>query len=89
MEWKDRRAKMGSYGRRWLKTRWPYYPDDFDWSFYQAAPAAQQLGLPLRGDEPFEAAGVHPEHRELKGSLPGERPRCFGAERGADSGRLR
>ncbi len=74
--WSDRWAKLGTYDKRWLDKRWPYFPEDFDWEHFQAAPRDQQLSH-LVGDEPFAVEGVHPEHGALRGRLPGERPRCF------------
>jgi uncharacterized protein YjbI with pentapeptide repeats len=74
--WEARASKLGTYDARWQKTRWPYFPDDFDWAYYQAAPAAQQLDY-IDGDEPFEVSGAHPKHPVLWGKLPGIRPRCF------------
>ncbi len=74
--WKERYARMGTYDRRWLEQRWPYFPEDFDWAFFQAAPAAQQLDY-LTGDEPYELRGLHPQHPLLAGTLPGKRVRCF------------
>jgi uncharacterized protein YjbI with pentapeptide repeats len=82
--WKERRSKLGTFDGRWLRTRWPYFPEDFDWGYYQSAPAAQQLGY-LRGDEPFELSGVHADRPSLSGSLPGLRMRGF-AQRTAESG---
>jgi uncharacterized protein YjbI with pentapeptide repeats len=74
--WKERWSKLGTYDRAWFKTRWPYFPEDFDWTHFQAAPAPQQLEH-LVGDEPFELVGMHPEHPALRGSLPGVRARTF------------
>lgn len=84
MLWRERWSRLGSYGGDWLKTRWPYFPDDFDWAFFQAAPPAQQLDR-VEGDEPFEIVGMHPEHPLLKGSLPRLAPRCF-AQKTTESG---
>ena len=49
--------------------------DAYDWTRFQAAPPEQRLPF-LRGDEPFEIAGVHPKLPVLKGALPGVRARC-------------
>lgn len=68
--------KLGHYDRSWLQHRWPYFAEDFDWSFFQDAPVDQQLAY-LRGDEPFEADGVHPQLATVRGRLPGRVPRCF------------
>jgi uncharacterized protein YjbI with pentapeptide repeats len=86
--WKERRSKLGTYDARWLETRWPYFPEDFDWAHFQAAPRAQQIAYPA-GDEPFEIAGMRREAPVLRGSLPGLRPRCVLAETREAGGALR
>jgi uncharacterized protein YjbI with pentapeptide repeats len=86
--WTERWGKLGSYDRRWLATRWPYFAEDFDPRFFQAAPLEQQLDE-LSGDEPFRIEGVHPEHRVIRGSLPAVRPCCFAVERRERGGELR
>jgi hypothetical protein len=84
--WEARSGKIdttyaGSPGR----AAWPAIVlDDFDWTYFQAAPLAQQLDY-LAGDEPFALVGVHPGHPKLDGSLPGLRPRCF-VQAAADAG---
>lgn len=85
--WKERRSKLGTYDGRWLRTRWPYFPEDFDWGYFQSAPAAQQLGY-LRGDEPFEIAGVHADRPSLRGALPGLRMRGFAQRTAAAGGQI-
>ncbi|WP_437299639.1 DUF2169 domain-containing protein [Sorangium sp. So ce426] len=74
--WSERLEKIGSYGERWRKTRWPFFPDDFDWTFFNAAPAEQQIAYP-RGDEPFELWSVRPEGEVVRGRLPELRVRAF------------
>ncbi len=74
--WKERWSKLGTYDARWLKTRWPFFPEDFDWAYFQSAPPQQRLDH-LKGDEPFEIVGAHPQHTAIRGRLPGMRPRCF------------
>jgi uncharacterized protein YjbI with pentapeptide repeats len=76
MLWKERWSRLGTYDRRWFKQRWPYFPDDFDWAFYQIAPKAQQLPY-LHGDEPFSVVGMRPDVPRFDGRLPGLRARCF------------
>jgi uncharacterized protein YjbI with pentapeptide repeats len=76
MSWPGRSAKLGTYGKEWLRNRYPYFPDDFDWSFFQAAPSTQQLEAVV-GTEPFTLVGMHREHPRLEGQLPGCRPHCF------------
>jgi uncharacterized protein YjbI with pentapeptide repeats len=82
--WPARRSKLGTFGAEWKRDRWPFFPDDFDWEHFQAAPPAQQLDH-LQGDEPYELAGVHPERPVISGRLPGVRPRCF-AQKTSEAG---
>jgi uncharacterized protein YjbI with pentapeptide repeats len=86
--WKERWSKLGTYDSRWLKSRWPYFPEDFDWTHFQSAPVAQRLDY-LKGDEPFAIFGMHPEHAILEGTLPGVRVRGFAQETEAAGGRFR
>ena len=79
--WKERWSKLGTYDSRWLATRWPYFPDDFDWAHFQVAPRAQRLPH-LTGDEPYSIAGADPEIPLLEGKLPGLRTRAFAVKRG-------
>jgi len=41
--WAPRLAQAGSYDDAWLKNRWPYLPKDFDFGYWNAAPADQQV----------------------------------------------
>jgi uncharacterized protein YjbI with pentapeptide repeats len=83
-QWPPRVGMLGHYDERWAKTRWPYFADDFDWSFFNVAPAAQQIAYP-DGSESFELTGVHPTLTSLRGRLPGIHPRVF-AQRTAEAG---
>lgn len=74
--WKDLQASRGS-----RRAVWPCFPEELDWTLFQAAPPAQQLGF-LRGDEPFEIAGLRRDHPILAGSLPGLRARALVVRRG-------
>ena len=76
--WPQRAGKRGSnYGASYLKERAPYYADDFDWSFFSAAPGDQQMEGFLRGDEEVRFHNLHPEHAVLATRLPGLRVRAF------------
>jgi uncharacterized protein YjbI with pentapeptide repeats len=85
MLWSARASKLGTYGSAWARARWPYFPEDFDPSFFQAAPPAQQLDY-LDGDEPFELVGMHRDHPVLDGTLPRLRARCFAQKTTAAGG---
>jgi uncharacterized protein YjbI with pentapeptide repeats len=76
--WAERAAKMGkSWGKGWAAKRAPYYAEDFDWSYFSAAPADQQLPGYLRGDEELQLVNLNREHDVLVTRLPGLRVRAF------------
>jgi len=76
-EWQLRKNKMGSYGSGYLKNRWPWFPEDFDWSHFNAAPTDQQIKGYLRGHENLVFENLHAKHARYETRLPGIRPRCF------------
>jgi uncharacterized protein YjbI with pentapeptide repeats len=76
--WPPRAGKLGKeYGERWRKERWPYFAEDFDWTYFNAAPADQQLDGYLRGDEDLTFQNLHPAHPVFETRLPGLRVRAF------------
>lgn len=75
--WRQRNRKQGSYDKKWLAERFPAFPADFDWSYFNAAPEDQQLKGYLRGDEEVELTNLHRQHARLKTRLPGIRVRVL------------
>lgn len=76
--WPARAGKLGkAYGGDYRKTRAPYYAEDFDWSYFQAAPADQQLQGYLHGDEELTFQNLHPAVQVYRSRLPGLRIRAF------------
>ncbi len=76
--WPQRAPKVGKeYGAHWKKERSPYYAKDFDWTYFNAAPADQQLPGYLRGDEPVVFQNLHPTAQVFETRLPGLRIRAF------------
>ncbi len=69
--------KMGTYDDRWLKERWPYFPTDFDWSYFNCAPPDMQLGRYLSGDETLYFENLHPDQSHFHARLPCLRVRLF------------
>ena len=49
--WLPRRTLAGTYDARWLKTRKPLLPEDYDPAFAHSAPSDQRVHTPLRGGE--------------------------------------
>jgi uncharacterized protein YjbI with pentapeptide repeats len=78
--WHPRVGKAGTYDAAWLETRWPWFPADFDWSFFNAAPPDQQFAE-LRGDETLAFENMHPDRAVYRSRLPGMAARAF-VERG-------
>lgn len=72
-----RKSKLGTYGKEWLKERWPWLPVDFDYSFFNAAHPDRCMEGYLRGDEPLRFENMHPKHAVYESRLPGLRARCF------------
>jgi len=75
--WELRHSKMGSYKDDYLKKSWPWFPSDFDWSHFNAAPPEMQLEGYLRGDEELFFENLHKKHPNYKSRLPGLRIRSF------------
>jgi hypothetical protein len=49
--WPPRVSHAGTYDQRWLDDRAPFWPDDFNYRYFQAAPIDQQIGYPAGGEE--------------------------------------
>jgi len=75
--WQERFSKLGSYKGAWLKEQWPWFPRDFDWRHYNAAPTDMQVNGYLRGDEELYFENLHPVHSDYRTKLPGYRIRLF------------
>jgi hypothetical protein len=58
--WQPRVRRAGTYDDTWKARRWPLLPQDFDPSFYQAAPDDQQLAS-LAGGEEVVLVNLSPE----------------------------
>lgn len=77
MTWPQRSKNTGTYDKRWKTERWPGLPEDFDYSFFNAAPLDQRLNGFFKGNELIEIKNMHPDYQHLASSLPGLRMRCF------------
>lgn len=75
--WIQRWSKMGTYKGNWFKERWPWYPKDFDWGYFNAAPPDMQVDGYLNGDESLYFENLHPVHAAYRSRLPGIRVRLF------------
>ncbi len=75
--WPQRKSKLGTYKKKWLKERWPWFAEDFEWNYYNSAPAGMQVEGYLKGDEKLFFENLHPKHAQYHSQLPGLRTRCF------------
>ncbi len=77
-EWPQRKEKRGKdYGSKWKSTRAPFYSEDFDWTYFNAAPPDQRIEGYLRGDEDVRFHNLHPDAPVVATRLPGLRVRAF------------
>ncbi len=67
----------GTYDAKWQKTRFPWFPEDFGWEFFNVAPPDQRIKDFFVGDETFSVDGMHPAKARVEGSLPDLRARLF------------
>ena len=68
---------LGTYDDDWLKDDFPHFARDFNPLYNNIASEDQRINRPFRGDESFRLTGLHPEHPNLRGHLPGLRIRAF------------
>lgn len=80
--WAQRVEGMGTYDDAYVQRRFPWVPENFDWSSCNTAPPALRVKGYLRGDEEIRLENVHPERSSWMGRLPGLRVRCFLFETG-------
>jgi uncharacterized protein YjbI with pentapeptide repeats len=77
MMWPQRHKKCGTYDDNWLKQRWPWFPDDLNWEFFNTAPEDQFLPDFFNGGEDVEITNMHPEHSVIRTRVPALRMRVF------------
>lgn len=67
--WQPRAGLAGTYDDKWMNTRQPLLPEDFDDRFFQYAPVDQQAPRFLEGGEPVTLLNLTPGGR-LEFALP-------------------
>ncbi len=75
--WPQRMKKQGTYNEKWQRERWPYFPDDMNYEFFNVAPEDQFVTGFFRGDETIEIVNMHPDMQVINSHLPRLRVRCF------------
>lgn len=67
--WQPRASLAGTYDDKWMQTRQPLLPEDFDDRFFQCAPDDQQAPQFLTGGEPVVLLNLSPGG-DLRFALP-------------------
>ena len=75
--WPQRSKMLGTFDNRWIEKRWPWFPEDFDPSYFNAAPKDQQFAGLLNGTEEMVFENMHPERPVLRAEMPGMKIRAF------------
>ncbi|HRI66409.1 MAG TPA: DUF2169 domain-containing protein [Polyangium sp.] len=84
----DRVSKAGTYDKKWLDTRYPSFPEDFDPTHFNMAPEDQWIeGLHFEPGVTFSFENMHPDKRVVQGILPNLRARLF-ITRNDDDGKM-
>lgn len=74
----SRVALVGTYGDAYMKRRWPYLAEDFQWEYYLEAQPEQRLRSGyFRGDEPVVLQHLDRARPMIEAALPGVRPRLY------------
>jgi uncharacterized protein YjbI with pentapeptide repeats len=73
----QRKSNAGTYDQKYLETRMPGFPDDFNYDYFNDAAKDQQIAGYFKGDEQYEIRNMHPEHATIKGQIPGVYGRAF------------
>lgn len=74
--WHPRHGKLGTYDDAYMRTRFPGFAADFDWTYYNVAPRDQWLEAYWQGDEALVLENLHPERPRIEAKLPSLWGRC-------------
>ena len=69
--WQPRLELAGTFDQKWLDTRWPHLPANFNFAHYNAAQPGLIAPGYLRGDEEVKLGGLLPGPFEHRFALPG------------------
>ncbi len=75
--WPQRSSKNGTYDEKWKNERWPYFPDDMNYEFFNMACEDQFLEGYFKGGESVTIENMNSDVQVIESSLPKLRMRCF------------
>jgi uncharacterized protein YjbI with pentapeptide repeats len=73
----QRMLNAGTYDQKYIETRMPGFPDDFNYNYFNDAAKDQQTEGFFKGDEQYEIRNMHPQYAVIKGQIPGIYGRAF------------
>lgn len=79
--WPQRSSKLRGADGQWRRHRWPWLPEKFDYTFFNATAPDQWIDGYFKGNESLRFENMHPEHAVYTARLPGMRARCFVTKR--------
>ena len=77
MMWPQRTVKNGTYDEKWKNERWPFFPDDMNYEFFNMACEDQYMEGFFKGGEPVLIKNMNPDIPLIESALPNLRMRCF------------
>lgn len=77
MMWPQRFDKNGTYDKKWQTERWPFFPDDMNYEFFNMACEDQYMEEFFKGGEAVTIKNMNPDIPYIESSLPDLRMRCF------------
>lgn len=77
MMWPPRSQKVGTYDKKWQQERWPFFPDDINYEYFNTASEDQFLPDFFKGGESIQIVGMHPDMQVIDSHVPRLRVRCF------------
>ncbi|WP_320173336.1 DUF2169 domain-containing protein [Maridesulfovibrio sp.] len=75
--WPQRAQKNGTYDEKWKNERWPFFPDDMNYEFFNTACEDQYMEGYFKGGETVQIKNMHPDFPLIESALPSLRMRSF------------
>ncbi|WP_027722036.1 DUF2169 family type VI secretion system accessory protein [Maridesulfovibrio zosterae] len=77
MMWPQRTRKNGTYDEKWKNERWPFFPDDMNYEYFNMACEDQYAQDFFKGGEAVTIENMNADLLRIESSLPTHRMRCF------------
>ncbi|MEA1892069.1 MAG: DUF2169 domain-containing protein [Campylobacterota bacterium] len=77
ISWPQCADKLGTYDEQYKKELWPGFAADMDYTYFNRAPADQQLDGFFKGAQSIELINMHPKEQHIISHIPELSVRCF------------